>query len=106
MNMDLVSLHVVSSMLSVVAQMSATIVVLFCVVNFFSLKTGKSVRIVFVSLFYFFFSVIILFAAALFLKDISPYHMLIGVSALMEASLIHLCYGILVLSLYMRSFIS
>lgn len=101
--MDLVGLHIVSSMISVAVQMAGTIVAIFCVVHFFSLKPGSSMRSVFASLLYFFSSVVVLLVAALFLKDISPYQMLVGVSALMEASLIHLSYGVLVLYLYIRS---
>lgn len=101
MKMDLVSLQVLVSMLSTVTQMCATVLVLFCVVNYFSLKPEGSVKIVFVSLFYYFSSVVVSFVAASFLMGMSEY-MLVGVSALLEASLIHLCYGLLVLVLYLR----
>ena len=62
-------------------------------------------KIVFFSIFYFFFLVLILFMAALLLLDISrPYHMMSGFSALIEACLLHLGYGVLVVLLYFRSF--
>jgi hypothetical protein len=105
MKMDLVSLHVLTSLLSSVTQMCATILVLFCVVNYFSLKAGTAMKTILVSLFYYFSSVVIYFVAAKFLMDISG-HMLAGVSALLEASLIHLCYGLLVLALYSRIIVS
>lgn len=103
--MDLVSLHVLSSMLSTATQMCATILVLFCVVNFFSLKPGASMKIIIASLFYYFSSVVAFLAAATFLMDVSG-NMLVGVCALLEASLVHLFYGLLVLVLYLRIIIS
>jgi hypothetical protein len=103
--MDLVSLHVLTSMLSSATQMGATILVLFCVVNYFSLKPEGSIRIIWVSIFYYFFFVVISFAAASFLLSISG-HLVVGVSALLETALIHLCYGVLVLVLYSKVLIS
>lgn len=104
--MDLATLHMFSSLLSVIAQMSATIFVIFCVVNFFSIRPGSSLRIVLFSLGYFFVSMIVLFVGATLLMSVSPSHMLVGVSALIEASLINLCYGIIVSAIYLRSFVS
>jgi len=104
--MDLVSLHVLSGLLSVSLQMVATVFVLFCVVNFFSIKRGSSMKIVLFSIFYFFFLVFILYVAALLLLDVSrPYHILTGFSALMEACLLHLGYGVIVVALYFRSLV-
>jgi hypothetical protein len=105
MKMDLMSLHVLTSMLSTTTQMCATILVLFCVVNYFSLKPAGSLKIVLISLFYYFSLVVISFVAAIFLKNISG-HMLVGVSSLIEASIIHLGYGVLVLALYFRILVS
>ena len=103
--MDLVSLHVLTSMLSTVTQMGATILVLFCVVNYFSLKPEGSIRIIWVSVFYYFFLVVVSFFAASFLLSISG-NMVTGVAALLETSLIHLCYGVLVVGLYSKILIS
>ena len=103
MKMDLMSLHVLTRILSTVTQMCATVLMLFCVVNYFSLKPGGSLKIVLISLFYYFSLVVIsLVAAAIFLKNISE-HMLVGVSSLIEASVIHLGYGVSVLALYFRT---
>lgn len=104
--MDLMSLHVLSGLLSVGLQMFAIVFALFCVVNFFSIRSGRSVKIVFFSIFYFFFLVFILYVAAFLLLDVSrPYHILTGFSALMEACLLHLGCGVIVVALYFRSLI-
>jgi len=105
MKMNLVTLHVLTSMLSTVTQMCATVLVLFCIVNYFSLKPGGSIKIVLISLFYYFSLVVVSFAAAVFLMKMSG-TMLVGVSALLETSLIHLAYGVLVLALYFRIIVS
>jgi len=86
--------------------MFATVFALFCVINFFSIKKGSSMKIVLFSIFYFFFLVFILCAAAFLLLDVSrPYHILTGFSALMEACLLHLGYGVVIVALYFRSLI-
>jgi len=100
--MDLVGLHVLTGMLSSVTQMGATILVLFCVVNYFSLKPEGSIRIIWVSTFYYFSLVITSFVAASCMHG----HLVFGVSALLEISLIHLCYGLLVLVLYSKVLLS
>jgi len=75
--------------------------------NFFSSKPGKSIKFVFISLFYFFFLAGILFAVAQFLLDISGvFASLGGVKALIGGSLLHLCYGLLILILYWRHILS
>lgn len=105
--MNLTILHTLYSLLSSVAQMCATIIVIFCAVNFFSLKPGKSMKFVFISLFYLFSLAIILLAAAQFLLDISgTFHGLGGVTALIGGALLHLCFGLLILILYMRHILS
>jgi len=63
-------------------------------------------KIVLFSILYFFLSVLVLYTAAFILLDISrPYHIVSGFSALIEACLIHLGYGVVVVALYLRSFI-
>lgn len=75
--------------------------------NFFSLKPGKSMKYVFASLFYFFSLAGILLAVAKFLLDISGvFSGLGGVKALIGGSLLHLCYGLLILILYWRHILS
>lgn len=102
---DLTSLHMFSSMLSVILQMTATIFVIFCVINLFSLKMGSSLKIVAIAIVYFFTSMSLLFVGASALMDMSePFHLYVGTSALLEASLVHLCYGSLVVALYLREF--
>lgn len=104
--MNLVNLHVLASLISAIAQMCAIIIVISCTINFFSLKPVKSMKIVFISLFYFFSSVIILFAAAQFLLDISGIFSLGGVTALVGGALLHLCCGLLIFVLYLRYILS
>jgi len=105
--MSLVVLHTLASLLSSVAQMCAIVIVVFCAINFFSLKPGKSLKFVLISLLYFFSLAIILFAAAQFLLDISGiFQNLGGVCALIGGSFLHLCFGILILILYMRYILS
>lgn len=105
MKVDLISLHMFTSMLSVVLQMTATILMIFCVVNLFSLKPASSLKGVAIGIFYFFTSVVLLFIGASALMDLSrPFHFFVGTSALLEACLVHLCYGSLVVALYLKEF--
>ena len=104
--MDLVALHVLSNLVSAAVQMIATLVVLFCVVSFLSLKPGSSLRFAFISLFYFFSLTIALFLGAVLLDGISLPTYRVGVVSLLEAALIHLGYGALVSLLYVRNLIS
>ena len=101
--MDLAFLHTLSSLLSSIAQMCAIILVVYCAMNFFSLKPGKSIKSVFISLFYFFSMGIILFAVAQFLLDTSGIlSSLGGAKALIGGSLLHLCFGFFILILYWK----
>lgn len=103
--MDLISLNMFSSILSVVLQMTAMILMIFCVVNLFSLKPASSLKSVAIGIFYFFTSTILLFVGASALMDMSrSSHFFAGTSALLEACLVHLCYGSLVLALYLKEF--
>jgi len=102
MKMDLMSLHVLTGILSTGTQMFATVLLLICIVNYFSFKPGGSLKIVLISLLYYFSLVVISFAAAIFLKNRSG-HILVGVSTLISAAIIHLGYGVLVLALYFRT---
>lgn len=103
--MDLIGLHMLTSMVSVVLQMTATVFMIFCVVNLFSLKPTSSINSVVIGIIYFFTSMIILFAGASVLMEMSrPFHLFVGTSALIEACLVHLCYGSLVVALYLREF--
>ena len=104
--MDLVALHVLSSMVSTALQIIATCVVLFCVVNFLSLKPGSSMKFVFISASYFFVSLVVLIVGAVMLWSISNPSYLVGVAALLEAALIHLIYGLLISLLYLRNVIT
>jgi hypothetical protein len=104
--MDIVALHVLSSLVSTAVQIIATCVILYCVVNFLSLKPGSSLKFVFVSMFYFFASVVVLIVGALMLWSISEPSYMVGVVALLEAALIHLVYGLLILLLYLRNVIT
>ena len=105
--MDLIHLHALTSLLSSIAQMCAIIIVVFCAMNFFSLKPGKSIKFVFISLFYFFSLAGILLAVAQFLIDVSGvFTSLGGVKALIGGSLLHLCFGLLILILYSRHIVS
>ncbi len=104
--MDLVTLHVFSNLLSAALQMVATLVVLFCVMTFLSLKPGSSLRFAFVGLSYFFSLTVALFLAAVFLDGISLPTYRTGVVSLLEAALIHLGYGALVFLFYVRNLIS
>jgi len=48
---------------------------------------------------------VLLFVGASALMDMSrPFHIYVGTSALLEACLFHLCYGSLVVALYLREF--
>jgi len=99
--MDLVPIHFVFSLVSAVMQMAATILVLSCVVNFFSLRPEGSLRMVYIGLFYFFGSSFFFFVGALWLMDQGvEFNMFMGISAFVEALLIHLVYGSLVAVLY------
>ena len=90
--MDLVQLHALTSLFSSITQMCAIIIVIFCAMNFFSSKPGKSIKFVFISLFYFFSLAGILLAVAQFLLDISGiFRGLGGITALVGGSLLHLC---------------
>jgi hypothetical protein len=87
--------------------MIATIVVLFCVVNFFSLKPGASLRFAFLSITYFFLVMGLLIASAILLKNISvSFYIPGGTSGLLGAALVHFCYGLLILLLYVKNVIS
>lgn len=101
--MDLGSIHVLGSLISAIAQMVAIIIVMFCSVNFFSLRPGASLRFVFYSLVYFFSSVVVFSIAAQFLMNISgQFQGLGGVSALVGASVLHLFFGLLIVALYLK----
>jgi hypothetical protein len=102
--MDLIALHVLSGLVSAVVQMAATVVVLFCIVSFFSFKPGGSTRFFFISVTYFFLSYILLFASAVTLENITgSAPVFSGVSTLFMAALIHLVYGVLIVALYIRT---
>jgi len=102
--MDLIGLQVFSGILSVGLQLFATIFAIFCVVNFFTIRRGTSMKLVLFSIFYFFLLVLVLYVAAFLLLDISrPYNLVSGFSALMEACLLHLAYGVTIAALYFRS---
>lgn len=66
MKMDRVSLHVLTGIVSSVTKGRAAILVLLCVVSYFSLKPEGSIGIIWVSLLYVFFSVAVGFLAVLF----------------------------------------
>lgn len=101
--MDLVGLHTLSSLLSAITQMIATIIVIFCAVNFFSMKPGSSLRFVFFSLLYFFSSVIVLSVTAQYLMNISrQFQGLGGISALIGGAVLHLLFGLVVIALYIK----
>jgi hypothetical protein len=105
--MDPAVLHTLCSLLSSFAQMCAIIIVIFCAINFFSLKPGKSIKFVFISLIYFFSLTIILLATAQFLLDVSGLlRTMGGVKALIGGSLLHLSFGLLILILYLRIILS
>jgi len=105
--MDLTMLHVFCSLLSSFAQMCAVIIVISCTINFFSLKPGKSIKFVFISLIYFFSLATILLATAQFLLDISGLlRTLGGIKALIGGALLHLSFGLLILILYLRIILS
>jgi len=104
--MDIVALHVLSSMVSTAVQMIATCLVLYCVVNFLSLKPGSSMRFIFISVSYFFATVAVMIVGALMLWGISEPSYMVGVAALLEAALIHLVYGLLLSALYLRNVIT
>lgn len=98
--MDLVTLHMLSSLLSAITQMIATISVVFCAVSFFSLKPGASVRFAYVGLVYFFSSTLVLSVIARFLMNVSKTFPLGGVTALMGACVLHLFFAFTVIVLY------
>ena len=99
--MDLMLIHMAFGLVSAVMQMAATILVLSCVVNFFSLKPEGSLRMVYIGLFYFFGSSFFFFVGASWLMDLSvKFSMFMGISAFVEALLVHLVYGSLVAVLY------
>ena len=101
------SIHVVFSLISAVMQMAATILVLSCVVNFFSLKPGGSLKVVYFSLFYFFGSSIFLFIGASWLSEFSiPVNFYVGISAFVEAFLVHIVYGSLIAVFYSGTLLS
>lgn len=102
--MDITALIVLSGLASTVIQMAATIIVLFCVVSFFSYKPGGSTRFFYISLAYFFLSYAVLFTSAVMLENvIMSVPSFSGVSPLLMASLINLAYGVLILALYIRT---
>jgi hypothetical protein len=102
--MNLLTLHVISGLVSAVSQMAGTVIVLFCVISFFSFKPGGSTRFFYLSLIYYFVSCFIFVEGAILLNDISglPY-ILMGVSALLMAALINFSYGVLIVILYIRT---
>lgn len=108
--MDPAHLNLFASLLSGIAQMCAIIVMISCTINFFSsLKPGKSMKIVFFSLFYFFaFGISLAVAAQLLISaPISDiFRSLGGIAALVGASLLHLSFGFLALALYLRYILS
>lgn len=105
--MNIMELHILSGLLSAATQFFATVIVILCVVNFFSLKPGKSIKYVFFSIFYFFSLVVIFAASSKLLMDITkPYHLLGGVNALVGASILHLFFGLLVTILYIGYIVS
>lgn len=98
--MDLITLHMLSSLLSVITQMIATIWVVFCAVSFFSLKPGASVRFAHIGLVYFFSSAFALSVIARFLMNVSRKFPLGGVAALIGACVLHLFFAFIVIVLY------
>lgn len=104
--MDLIALHIICGLISTAVQMSATVIVLFCVINFFSFKPGGSVKFFYLSITYFFSSWVFLIAGALWLKYLTGhFYLLVGVSALLMAAVIHFFYGALIIALYIRTVI-
>ncbi len=102
--MDLATFSVLSGLASTVIQMAATIIVLFCVVSFFSYKPGGSTRFFYISLAYFLLSYAVLFISAVMLEDVlMSVPTFSGVSPLLMASLTNLAYGVLILVLYIRT---
>lgn len=100
---DLSGLHMLSSVLSIFLQMTATIFMFFCVLNLSSLKTGSSVKIAAIGILYFFTLVILLSIGASALMDMSRgSHLKVGTSCLLQACLVHLCYGSIIAALYLR----
>lgn len=102
--MDATTLRLLGGLLSAVLQMTATLVVLFCVVSFFSYKPGGSTRFFYISVGYFLSLHIVLFAASVaFESTMASFPVFSNVSNLLMASLIHLIYGILIIVLYVRT---
>lgn len=100
--MDLAALHLLSGLVSTVAEMAATVGVLFCVVSFFSYKPGGSTKFFYVGLIYFLLSYAGFFAGAIVLESITATMSLFGVATLFMAALMHLVYGILLVVFYIR----
>lgn len=109
MKMDPVLMHYLFSLFSAFMQMVATILMLFCVVNSFSFKSGASLKAVFFTILYFFSSAILVYAGSLWLSDVNVrahLEMSAGIVSLSQALLIHVSYGLLIFALYSRTFIS
>lgn len=109
MKLDPAHMQVLFSLLSAYMQMGATILMLCCVVNFFSLKPGSSVKGPFVALLYFFSSAIFAYGSSVWLSDVSmraDLNMKAGIISLAQAQLIHISYGLLIFALYLRTLMS
>lgn len=98
--MDTIALQVLGGLISATFQMIATIVILVCVINFFSLKPGGSKKFVFVGFLYFFSSMSILLGSAMMLMSVGSVHTINLVGVLLGGALVHLAYGALLFALY------
>lgn len=104
--MNAIALQVLGGLLSAAVHMISTIIILFCVINFFTLKPGGSKKFVFVGLFYFFSSLVVLLGSAQMLMSSGPLSTINLVGVLLGAALVHFSYGVLLVLLYIGNIAS
>lgn len=110
MKMDLISLAVIVSLLSVVAMFAAVIYILTYIIGSFSSRAGvMSQKFSLFSMFYFFGSTIFFLMGSDWVSvlartpiDGRPFFLNIGASALVLAALLHISCGLLTAFLYLR----
>ena len=92
--------------MSATMQMVGAIVIVFCIISFFSMKPGSSRRFAFIGFLYFFSSLIVFLGGAWWLMSVGSIHVMNLVGALVGAALVHLSYGVILFILFVGDVIS
>lgn len=99
-------MEVLGGLVSAALQMVGAIVIVFCIITFFSLKPGSSKRFAFIGFSYFLSSLVALLGGAWWLMSLGSIHVMNLVGALVGAALVHLSYSVVLFILFITDILT